>query len=583
MKRKLLSVVLTLAMILSMSISVMAADFVDVSSGDWFYKPVRFVTGKNYFKGVSENEFDPNGSMTRGMFVTVLGRLANIDRSEYTRDKFPDVQAEDWYYTYVTWANETGITDGYPDGNFYPDEPVNREQIAVLLDRYLKNAQITLEKNPNALESYTDEQIVSEWAADGVKLMRETAVFTGDQYGYFQPQKNGTRAEIASVIMRLSWVMEGQVLDVPVPEPEPVETPEPIIVVPVVTPPPQISRAQQIMNGMSLKEKVYQMFMVTPEQLTGVAPVTVAGAKTKEALAKQPVGGMVYTRQNLISDYQLTQMTSTVKTYMNIAPFVAVEEESRNRTQLLPMLEIEDWSSMYEYRDAGAEKAYEIGASLGRDISKYGFNMNFAPVADVWSNAKNTIIGERAFSTSPEIAAKMVSAEVRGLQDNGVCAVLKHYPGYGDVTVNTSTSKISSKKNLEQLMQTELPPFKAGVQAGADFVMCAHINIDEVDPNYPASMSRIFVTDILRNTFGFNGVVISDMMNDDAVRKYYTSVEAAVNCINAGVDMILCPDTFTEAANGVVLAVQNGQISEERINQSVERILNVKLNRGIIR
>jgi beta-N-acetylhexosaminidase len=579
MKRKLVSILLAISMILSFAVPAMA-EFSDVSSDDWFYSAVQFVTEKNYFKGTSDDEFDPNAEMTRGMFVTVLGRFAEIDRSEYTRDKFPDVVAEEWFYTYVTWANETGITAGYPDGNFYPNEPINREQIAVFLDRYLKNANINLAQNLNALEAYTDEESVSEWATDGVKLMRETAIFTGDQYGNFHPQQNATRAEIANVIMRLSEVMNGEVLNVPEPEPEPEETPEPVA--PIITPAPQQSRAQEIMSGLSLKEKVYQMFMVTPEQLTGVSPVTMAGSKTKDALAKQPVGGLIYSKQNLVSDYQLMQMISNTKEAMNITPFIAVEEESDSVTQLLPMLEIENWSSMYEYRDAGTDKAYEIGSTLGRDISKYGFNMNFAPVADVWSNAKNTIIGERAFSTSPETVAQMAAAEVQGLQNNGVSAVMKHYPGYGDVTVNSSTSKISSSKTLEQLRQTELVPFKAGADAGADFIMCSHVNVDKVDENYPASMSKIFLTDILRNEFGFSGVIITDMLNNDAVRKYYTSVEAAINCINAGADMLLCPDTFTEAANGVVLAVQNGQLSEERINESVERILNIKLERGII-
>lgn len=578
MKQKLLSVFIVLAMILSLGVSAAAA-FGDVSGDDWFYDAVQYVTDKNYFNGVSEEEFDPYGSMTRGMFVTVLGRLADVDRSDYTRDKFPDVQTEDWFYTYVTWANETGITSGYPDGNFYPNEPINREQIAVFLERYLKNAGITLVKNPNALESYTDEQTVSEWALDGVALMRESAIFTGDQYGKFNPQQNAVRAEIANVIMRLAAVMDGEVLNVPVPEEEPEETAEPE---PINIPEPQQSRAQEIMSELSLKEKVYQMFMVTPEQLTGVSPVTVAGTATKDALAKQPVGGLIYSRQNLTSDYQITQMISNTKEYMNIAPFIAVEEESSARSQLSSILAIQKWNSMYDYRDSGTEQAYEIGASIGRDIAKYGFNMNFAPVADVWSNAKNTIIGERAFSSSPEIAAQLAAAEVRGLQDNNISAVLKHYPGYGDVTVDASTSKISSNKNLEQLRQTELVPFKEGVAAGADFVMCAHININAVDEVYPASMSKIFITDILRNEFGFNGVVITDMLNNDAIRKYYNSVEAAINCINAGADMLLCPDTFTEAANGVVLAVENGELSEERINESVERILNIKLNRGII-
>lgn len=577
MKRKLISVLMAFTMIFSFGMTAFA-EFSDVTSEDWFNNAVNFVTEKNYFTGVSQTEFDPNGTMTRGMFVTVLGRLANIDRSEYTRDKFSDVMAEEWYYTYVTWASETGLTSGYPDGNFYPNESVNREQVAVFINRYLKNNAITLNVNPNALERYSDENDVSTWATDGVKLMRETAIFTGDQYGKFKPQQKATRAEIANAIMRLVSVMNGEILNVPQPVPEFPDPPA------VVTPEPVVynSRAQEIMSGLSLKEKVYQMFMVTPEQLTGVAPVTIAGQKTQDALAKQPVGGLLYSSKNLTSDYQLTNMIENTKEFSNITPFIAIEEESVNRTQLLPKLEIQNWSSMYEYGDAGEDTAYEIGSTLGRDIAKYGFNMNFAPVADVWSNAKNTVIGERAFSSLPEVAASMAAAEVRGLQDNGVSAVLKHYPGFGDVRQNLTTSKIVSKKTLEQLRQTEFVPFKAGIEAGADFVMCSHINADEVDPDFPASMSSTFINDLLRGELKFNGVVITDMLNDDAVRKYYNSVEAAVNCINAGADMLLCPDTFTEAANGVVLAVANGEISMDRINQSVERILTAKINRGII-
>ncbi len=573
-----MSVFLALAMVFSLGINAFA-EFSDVTEEDWFSKAVNFVTEKNYFTGVSTTEFDPNGTMTRGMFVTVLGRLANVDCSEYTRDKFKDVIAEEWYYSYVTWASETGLTSGFPDGNFYPDEPVNREQVAVFIDRYLGNNGITLDSNPNAFDRYSDEDNISTWALDAVGLMRETAIFTGDQYGRFQPQQNAKRAEIANAIMRLTTVMNGELLNVPERLPDaPPEPPEQIEATP--EPVEHNSRAQEILSGMSLKEKVYQMFMVTPEQLTGVTPVTAAGQKTQNALTKQPVGGLWYSSKNLTSDYQLINMLNNTKSYTNITPFIAVEEESSNRSQLLPKLEIQIWNSMYEYGDMGEDKAYEIGSALGRDIAKYGFNMNFAPVADVWSNAKNTIIGDRAFSSLPDAAAVMAAAEARGLQDNGVSAVLKHYPGYGDV--RREASKLVSKKTLEQLRQTEFVPFKAGIDAGADCVMCAHINVDAVDPDAPASMSGTFINDLLRGELGFNGVVITDRLDSDEVKKFYSPVDAAVNCINAGADMLLCPDNFIETANEIVLAVANGDISIDRINQSVERILTAKINRGII-
>lgn len=548
-----------------------AAEFSDVSGNEWYANAVNFVSERNYFNGVSDYEFAPDSSMTRGMFVTVLGRFADVDRSEYTRDSFLDVEFDDWYYTYVTWASENGITDGYPDGCFYPDEPVNREQIAVMINRFLTSQSIDLTSNPNALTSYTDESMVSDWARSGVALMRTSAIFTGDQYGNFHPEKYGTRAEIANVIMRLWMVVNGGTLDVPIPEPMP--TPEPV--------PPERARANQILSGMTLDEKIYQMFIVTPEQLTGVTPVTVAGEKTKAALESHPVGGILYSKMNIVSDYQLNYLVNYTKSYMKTMPFMAVTEECGDISQLSPVMPMPEWGYMYDYRDDGTDKAYEIGASIGEKIYEYGFNMNFAPVADVWSNARNSVIGERTFGTSPYTVAEMASAEARGLRDKGVAAVLKHFPGMGD-TVTDSNSKIVTHKTLEQLNQTELVPFKKAIEDGADIVLCAHVSDDAVDWQYPASMSGVFINDILRTQLGFKGVVIADSLTSPAITNFYSASDAAINCINAGTDMLLSPNGIDETADAIRNAVNGGQISEERINESVRRILEVKVNRGII-
>lgn len=551
--------------------TALAAQFDDIAGDEWYAHAVGFVSDRNYFNGVSDYEFAPNESMTRGMFVTVLGRFANVDRSEYTRDSFRDVEFDDWYYTYVTWASENGITDGYPDGYFYPDEPVNREQIAVMINRFLSSQHIQLTDNPNAMPSYTDESLVSDWARDGIALMRRSAIFTGDQYGNFQPEKYGTRAEIANVIMRLWTVMNGGTLDVPVPEPMP--TVEPV--------PPERERANNLLSEMTLNEKIYQMFMVTPEQLTGVTPVTVAGETTRAALENYPVGGILYDKINFVSDYQLGQLVNNTKSYSRLMPFMAVTEECRDISQLSHVMPMPEWGYMYDYRDDGADKAYEIGASIGEKIYQYGFNMNFAPVADVWSNARNSVIGERSFGTSPYTASEMVSAEARGLRDKGVAAVLKHFPGIGD-TVTDESSRIVTHKSIEQLNQTEFVPFKKAIEDGADIVLCAHVSDDAVDWEYPASMSGIFINDILRNQLGFNGIVIADSLTAPAVTNFYTTSDAVVNCINAGADMLLSPNGIAESAEAIRNAVADGRISEERINQSVIRILEVKVNRGII-
>lgn len=568
MKRRLIGFALMAIMLFAGTSA--SADFVDVIGSEWFADAVQFVSERKYFNGVSDDEFAPDESMTRGMFVTVLGRLAGVDRSEYTRDKFPDVQFDDWYYTYVTWAAENGITDGYPDGSFHPNDPVNREQIAVMLNRYLISMDIELDTNPNAAAAYTDEDAVSQWARAGVSLMRETAIFTGDQYGHFHPERYGTRAEIANVIMRLWSAMNGEVLNVPTATPMP--TAEPIS--------PELEKVNQILSGMTLNDKIYQMFMVTPEQLTGVMPVTVAGEVTKAALASHPVGGLLYSKQNITSDYQFYRMLDATRSYAKTALFIATTEECGALSQMSSVFAMPEWNYMYDYRDDGADKAYEIGTSIGEKMYQHGFNMNFAPVADVWSNARNSFIGERSFSSSPQIAGEMAAAEVRGLQSRGISAVLKHFPGIGDTTVD-GNGRLISKKTWNQFFASELVPFQHGIGSGVDFILCSHVTAESVD-SYPASMSGVFIGSILRNQLGFNGVIITDSLDSPAITNFYSTADAAVNCVMAGADMLLSPGGIDSAADGILKAVAEGKISEERINESVRRILQVKLNRGII-
>ena len=169
------------------------------------------------------------------------------------------------------------------------------------------------------------------------------------------------------------------------------------------------------------------------------------------------------------------------------------------------------------------------------------------------------------------------------MHDNGMISTLKHFPGHGDTAEDSHTGKAYCYKYLDEMRQCELIPFKAGIDAGADFVLCAHIitpNIDE--SGLPASMSEKFITDILRGELEFNGIIITDALDMHAVSSYYTSAEAAINCVKAGCDMLLCPDTLTEAGGAVIDAVKNGEISKDRINESVKHIISKKLEYGII-
>lgn len=548
--------------ILAFSFSASAQSFSDVSERDWFCNAVNYVTERQYFAGMNENEFSPNTVMTRAMFVTVLGRMADIDRSDYTKQKFRDVPAGLWYSTYVNWAASSGIIAGFEDGLFHPESSVNREQIAVILNNYLTVREITLAENPNALASYSDENSVSEWAKPGVALMRSSGIIAGDGKGNFNPKSAATRAEIANVLMRLSMAVNGEALAVPTPEP--------------------YSRSGEILEEMSLTEKVYQMFFVTPEQLTDVQPVTAAGETTRKAISEHPVGGLLYSADNLVSDYQIKTMLSNTKEYSKITPFLAVEEEGGEKAPVSDKLGASPFESMYSYRNEQESKAYEIGAALADNISRFGFNQDFAPVADVWTNMDNTTIRERAFSTDSNTAAVMSSAVVKGMKDKGMIATLKYFPGYGSCGGDANNTRVYNNRSLAQLESCEFVPFKSGIEAGADFVMCANINLPELDSEYPVPMSQKIVTDTLRTKLNFSGIVITDSLKMNAIRSYYTSAEAAVKCIEAGCDMLQSPDTLSEAVSAVISAVQDGRISEQRINESVKRILDVKLKYGII-
>lgn len=561
MRIRIFGAALIISMLTCVTVSC-AAKFDDTEENAWYYDAVNYVCDKGYFSGVSETEFKPDDKMTRGMFVTILGKMQGIDTANYQGSAFSDVPEGEWDAPYVSWAAQLGIATGYNDGCFHAEYPIDKEELCVLTARYLKSAEKNPTDNPNALKSYYDESVVSEWARDSVALLRSSGVILGDSNGYFRPRENATRSQTATIIMRLARVLEGEVLDIP----------------------PLSDRAEEILNQMSVIEKVYQIFVVTPEELTGASVATQAGKVTQEALAMYPVGGVMYKAQNLINAEQTQTMIEGTKEYCKIKPFITVDEEGGAVARVAQKLGTTKFSPMYYYRNAGTDKAYEIGATLANDLKQFGFNQDYAPIADVWTNSKNSVIASRAFSNNPDKAAEMVSAEVRGMRDNGMISTIKHFPGHGDTAEDSHSGKAYSYKYLDELMSCEFIPFKAGIAAGTDFVMCGHIVTPNVDESgYPATMSRKLVTDILRGELGFNGVIITDALDMHAVSSYYTSAEAAINCINAGCDMLLCPDTMTEAASAVIDAVNDGTISENRINESVKRILNKKIEFGIIK
>lgn len=333
-----------------------------------------------------------------------------------------------------------------------------------------------------------------------------------------------------------------------------------------------------VISEMTLEEKVAGLFVVTPESITGVNTAVQAGEGTKSALEKYPVGGLVYFKKNIQSEEQIKEMVEKSISYCKYPMFIAVDEEGGEVARLAEGLKLENVGKMADIGSTGdTNKAYEAMKTVGSYMTNYGFNLNFAPMADVLTNKDNVSIGDRSFGSDANIVAGMVTAAMDGLEESGVTACVKHFPGLGDAAEDTHNGLVVIDKSLDELKQTELVPFISAIENGANMIMVGHMALPQiVGDNTPATMSKEVISELLRSELGFNGVVITDAMNMAAITEYYGADEAAIRAFRAGADMVLMPENFETAYNGVIEAVKEGTISEERINNSLKRVFRIK-------
>lgn len=342
------------------------------------------------------------------------------------------------------------------------------------------------------------------------------------------------------------------------------------------------SLVDETLAGMTLHEKVCQMMFVTPEELTGEDGVTVAGDATRQALENYPVGGIVYFAKNLESQDQVKEMIDNSQKYSSIGLFVATDEEGGVVNRLMDTVGTTYIGSMYYYKDDGDETAYENAYTIANDMSALGFNLDFAPVADVWSNPDNTVIGERVYSDDYAQAAELVGNAVKGFNDGGVMCTLKHFPGHGDTAEDSHYSSAYVHRTKEEIMADEMQPFRSGIEAGAEFVMVGHLIVPDID-EVPATLSYKIATGILRDELKFEGVVITDSFEMESIADNYSVDDAVVMSVKAGMDMILQPKDMASAVNSIEQAVADGELSEDRIDESVRRILTLKESRGLLK
>lgn len=347
-----------------------------------------------------------------------------------------------------------------------------------------------------------------------------------------------------------------------------------------------LAAAKTLVESMSTEEKLYQLFIVTPEALAGESGVTSVSDATRDGLSKHPVGGVVLFDDNIKDKEQLTKLLADLQAASHLPLFTAVDEEGGDVSRLSGVdgLGVSKQPSMREVGDGGdPTRAYEIGKTIAAEIHALGFNTNFAPVADLLIDENNTEIGSRSFGTDPALVSDMVSYLVSGLRDGGVASGIKHFPGHGSAMSDSHSGRARSERTLEEMQEAELLPFKAGINAFTDFVMVSHmVNRDVTKTDMECSMSTNVMKRILRDGIGYTNIIITDALSMKAITNHYSAGAAALTAFEAGADMLLMPENLEMAVDALRGAVTSGRISEERLNASVTRILKVKLERGII-
>lgn len=331
------------------------------------------------------------------------------------------------------------------------------------------------------------------------------------------------------------------------------------------------------LSNMTIEQKVAGLFFVTPEELTGAGSVTMGGSTLNAALNEYPVGGLFLTETNMESPDQLKEMIFNIKSFTSNEIFIGVAEsggeESPFVTAGLTEAVITDQGTIGESGDNTG--AYTAGIAIGNLMNEYGINTVIGPVADV-AYSDDGYTSSQSFGADPAKVKDMVRNMVRGMEDQNVNTCVKFFPGYGDVTKSPESARPTSSRTKEDIVEKDYPIYDDVIDAGADFIMVSQIAYKSITQDVPACLSSAVVTDMLRGELEYNGIIMTDYMDTHSLIMHYKHADAAVMAVEAGADMLFCSGDFKKAYNGILDAVEKGEISEERIDESLYRIYRVK-------
>lgn len=372
------------------------------------------------------------------------------------------------------------------------------------------------------------------------------------------------------------------------------------------------SKAKEIVSNMTLEEKLGQMIMPDfrmwqEEGAKEPSDLTEINSEVAEVIDKYDLGGVILFAENVKEISQTTTLIHYLQEVAindkdgNLPLLITLDQEGGIVTRLGEGTNLPGNMALGATRSE--KSSYDAGYLIGRELNALGVNVNFAPVLDTNNNPENPVIGVRSISSNPELVGKLGKNIAKGIQDQGVAATAKHFPGHGDTSTDSHYGLPMVNKSIEELRETELKPFKIAIENGIDMIMTAHIQFPQIEKDtfiskkdgsqivIPATLSDDIITGILREEMGYDGVVITDAMNMKAISDHFGELESTKMAINAGIDIILMPTILRNnddvkkldyIVNGILDYIKSGEIKEEEITDSAERIVKLKIDRGII-
>ena len=324
-------------------------------------------------------------------------------------------------------------------------------------------------------------------------------------------------------------------------------------------------KIDKLMNNMSIEQKIAQMLIIyyTNDYLS---------EDLKMTLKETPPAGFIINQSNITTYYNTKKLITDMQTNSSIPLIISMDQEGGKVQRLQKLTDIKPLyiPSMYDLgKTNDYNLAYNVGKIMAEQLRTIGVNVVYAPVLDVVSNPNNRVIGTRSFGSDPYKVATMAVNLAKGLEENGIIATYKHFPGHGDTTTDSHLSLPKIDKSYEELTKEELIPFKKAIENGAKIIMIGHLNLNKITNNdIPSSLSKEIVTNLLKNDLNYQGLVITDALNMKALTNNYSYEEIYTMAINAGVDLLLMPDNQELAIKYI-----KDNISENRIDESVKKIL----------